>query len=221
MGPSVSQSGPSVLVVANLAEAKSIAGWLIDAGLPDVRCGDGGDETLAEFQGRAADVVVMTATLSAGDALALAGVLHDEPTSPALVLIGDERGPVRTALDAIDFGAQRFLRRPLARPALVYAVRSCAGLPPAAVQPPRDESAVPVPVADMPSAGLVAAVVAIPTGGAAVFNVAADALGSFALAPAAGGDPLPPRATQTDGGVARHAASVRLSAVVERAIESF
>ncbi len=215
-------------MVANPSEAKLIAGWLLDSGLADVRCGDGGDETLSDFQARAADVVVMTATLAAGDALALAGALHDERVAPALVLIGEEKGPVRTALDAIDFGAQRFLRRPLAKPALIYAVRSCAGLPPPAVQPPREPDAgavsevsgVPVETAALPSAGLVAAVaVATPGGGAVV--AAAGALGSFAVAPAAGGAPLAPRASETDGGVARHAASTRLSAVVERAIESF
>lgn len=118
---------PRVLVVANPYDAQRIARLLGDSHISEVHIGDGGDETLQEFRHCAADVVVLTASLDAGDSLALASALRAESQGGiALVLIGDERGPVRTALDAIDFGADRFLRRPLSANALAFAVRSCA-----------------------------------------------------------------------------------------------
>jgi hypothetical protein len=122
-------SGAKILVVANPYEAARIQGWLEGSTLPiarPVRVGDGSDDTLGEFAADPADVVVLSCALEAGDALALAGALRLEgPRELKVILVGDERGPVRTALDAVDFGADRFLRRPLAEKALVFAVRSC------------------------------------------------------------------------------------------------
>jgi hypothetical protein len=127
-----------ILVVANPYEATRIAAWLEGGGLPlggPVRVGDGSDETVAEFAADPADLVVLVAQLAAGDSLALAAALRSEgPRHLKIVLIGDEQGPVRTALDAVDYAADRFLRRPLAEKALVFAVRSC--LEPQA-RPPR------------------------------------------------------------------------------------
>jgi hypothetical protein len=126
-----------ILVVANPYEATRIAAWLEGGGLPlggPVRVGDGSDETVAEFGADPADLVVLVSTLEAGDSLALAAALRSEgPRHLKIVLIGDEHGPVRTALDAVDYAADRFLRRPLAEKALVFAVRSC--LEPQARQP--------------------------------------------------------------------------------------
>jgi DNA-binding NarL/FixJ family response regulator len=117
---------PRILVVANPYDAQRITRLLGDAQLSDVHVGDGGDETLEEFRQCSAEVVILTATLDAGDSLALATALRAESqVGMGLVLIGDERGPVRTALDAIEFHADRFLRRPLSANALAYAVRSC------------------------------------------------------------------------------------------------
>jgi hypothetical protein len=91
-----------------------------------VRVGDGSAETVAEFGADPADLVVLVSALEAGDSLALAAALRSEgPRHLKIVLIGDEHGPVRTALDAVDYAADRFLRRPLAEKALVFAVRSC------------------------------------------------------------------------------------------------
>jgi DnaJ-domain-containing protein 1 len=136
-------SGAKILVVANPYEATRIKGWLEGSSLPiahPVRTGDGSDDTLADFGADPADVVVLCSLLDAGDALTLAGALRlDGPRHLKVVLIGDDRGPVRTALDAVDFGADRFLRRPLAEKALVFAVKSCLGDKPA---PPATASAI-------------------------------------------------------------------------------
>jgi Domain of unknown function (DUF4388) len=127
-----------ILVVANPYEAARIAAWLEAGTLPapvQVRTGDGSDETVAEFGADPADLIVLSATLDAGDSLALIGALRSEaPPHLKVVLIGDERGPVRTALDAHDYAADRFLRRPLAEKAVVFAVRSCLEGP---ARPPR------------------------------------------------------------------------------------
>jgi len=129
-----------ILVVANPYEAARVAAWLEAGGLSlggPVRTGDGSDETVAEFAADPADLVVLVSSLEAGDSLALAGALRSEgPRHLKIVLIGDEHGPVRTALDALDYVADRFLRRPLAEKALVFAVRSCLE-PQAQTRPPR------------------------------------------------------------------------------------
>jgi hypothetical protein len=89
---------PRILVVANPIEAERIARWLEDSSMPSPRVGDGSDETLAELGRDPADVLVLTATLDHGDALSFAAAIRSEAASTAwLVLIGDERGPVRTA----------------------------------------------------------------------------------------------------------------------------
>src|SRR5688572_4105694 len=95
---------------------------------------------------RPPQVLVLTAGLRAGDALAFAGALRAGDTDLSLVLIADQDGPVRNALDAMPFRADRFLRRPLSRSALAFAVRSCLNLGRAgivgAVTPPRSPPAV-------------------------------------------------------------------------------
>src|SRR5262249_20630833 len=94
-----------------------------------VRSGDGSDDTLTELTRAPADVIVLDAGLSAGDALAFVNALRaDGAKGSQLILIADEAGHVRNALDALPFRADRFLRRPLSRSALVFAVRSCLQL---------------------------------------------------------------------------------------------
>lgn len=114
----------SVLVVVEPSEAERVARWLSELSV-EVRLGDGSDDTLASFRRRPADAVVLAAGIDSGDALAFAHALRSEGGQAApLVLIGDDVGPVRNALDAIDYGADAFLKRPLAKAALLYAVRS-------------------------------------------------------------------------------------------------
>jgi FixJ family two-component response regulator len=117
-----------VFVVANPPEGDTIAGWLQQELGEPARVGDGSDDTLAALEAEPAQVIVLAASLRNGDALAFAHALRDGGAEASLVLIGDEGGPVRTALDAMEFRADRFLRRPLSRSALVFAVRSCLNL---------------------------------------------------------------------------------------------
>ena len=125
----MAETGSQVFVVANAADAARVAGWLRDDGLPGARTGDGGDDTLAALAAAPAEVVVLDAGIRSGDALAFAQSLHAAgPPRPQLVLIADEAGQVRHALDAVPFHADRFLRRPLSRSALLFAVKSCLDL---------------------------------------------------------------------------------------------
>jgi DNA-binding NarL/FixJ family response regulator len=120
---------PTVFVVADAPSAAETAAWLSADVEAQVRSGDGTDDTLLELQRDPADVVVLDAGLSAGDALAFVNALRaDGGKRCQLVLVADEAGLVRNALDALPFRADRFLRRPLSRSALVFAVRSCLQL---------------------------------------------------------------------------------------------
>jgi CheY-like chemotaxis protein len=131
---------PRIHVVADDPEAQHVAGWLVEDLGAEVRAGPGSDETLAEIVAAPPQVVVLAAGLRAGDALSFAVALRAE-ASLSLVLVADHDGPVRNALDALPFRADRFLRRPLSRSALSFAVRSCLNLGRAgvvdAVDPPR------------------------------------------------------------------------------------
>jgi hypothetical protein len=86
----------------------------------------GGDDTIDEFDARAPRVVVLTATLEVGDAKSLIETLRDMVSRDrmVIVLVGDDDGPIRTALDAIDMKPDRFVSRPLAAKALRFAVQS-------------------------------------------------------------------------------------------------
>ena len=135
-----------IYVVADPPEAEHIARWLgqdVDA---VVRAGSATDETLSEVLAAPPQVLVLTAGLRAGDALSFAGALRAPDSDISLVLIADQDGPVRNALDAMPFRADRFLRRPLSRSALIFAVRSCLNLGRAgvvgAVSPERSTPAV-------------------------------------------------------------------------------
>ncbi len=86
-----------------------------------------GANALARFFVRRPDVVVITATLSSGDPRAMLDTLRaDTPRGHlGVVLIGDAVGPVRTALDALDYAADRFVARPLSAKSLRFAVGQC------------------------------------------------------------------------------------------------
>jgi hypothetical protein len=112
----------TILVVCNREDAPELVSALDGTGT--VASGDGGDDTFRSFVERRPEVVVVTAALDAGDARALIGALRAEapPGSFHVVLIGDARGPIRNALDAADFAADRFVARPVAAKALRFAV---------------------------------------------------------------------------------------------------
>ncbi len=119
---------PAILVVANSADAAEIHAALGGDPLPvgplALVDGDGGDGTLGQFVESRPEVVVMVASLDAGDARALLAAMRDAapPGSYHVILVGDLRGPVRNALDAADFGVDRFVARPLSAKALRFAV---------------------------------------------------------------------------------------------------
>jgi DNA-binding response OmpR family regulator len=180
-----------ILVVANPNEAARMVRWLAESGLPNVSGGDGSDETLEAFRTNPADVVVLSASLRRGDALAFASAMRDLSTSASLVLIGDERGPIRTALDAIEFQADRFLRRPLAKSTLVFAVRACF---------------------ELGRSGVVGAV-----SGQFPVSLHRTLLAATSVAPAP--QPTSPGAMASD--VARHAFTDKIEAATSQAIDAF
>jgi DNA-binding response OmpR family regulator len=186
-----------IVVVADPVEAERMSRWLAAAGLGEVQAADGGDGTLAELSQRPADVVVLCAGLAGFDALVFSLALREQApnTHTALVLVGEQRGPVRTALDAIDFGADRFLRRPLSRAALEFAVRSCLEL----------------------AAGVAGAVIKAQPGAGGVSTPLA--LGEVIHAATPG--VMPARAADVSSDVAVHALIHRLEEATTEAIDAF
>ncbi|MGE3459942.1 MAG: DUF4388 domain-containing protein, partial [Kofleriaceae bacterium] len=97
----------------------------------EVIASSGADETLDLFAARKPHVVVVTATLDAGDSRALVEVLRGMVgrAEVAIVLVGDDDGPIRTVIDAAELAPERFVGRPLAINALQFAVCSaCEGV---------------------------------------------------------------------------------------------
>lgn len=124
-----SPSNGSVFVVANEPDASTIARWLRAGVAARVRAGEGSDDTLTALARDPADVLILDAGLRAGDALAFVNAFRAEAGGLAkLVLLADELGQVRHPIDAEPFQPDRFMQRPLARSALVFAVRSCLAL---------------------------------------------------------------------------------------------
>jgi len=158
----VDGSPASILVVCNPEDAAELAGVLEGEALPVAGVGgrvvrtDGGDETIARFVELRPEVVVITANLDAGDARALISALRNAVAAGTfhIVLVGDSRGPIRNALDAADFGADRFVARPIAPKALRFAVGSgvaAARRARSAIADAGDASAAPVAVLPDPS----------------------------------------------------------------------
>jgi DNA-binding NarL/FixJ family response regulator len=121
---------PSVLIVADPERIAELAGPLDeplpDLGEIDILNSSGGDDAIDLFRAKRPEVVVVTATLEAGDAKSLIDAVRGMAARAevAVVLIGDAEGPVRTALDALDMSPERFVSRPLAAKALRFAVGS-------------------------------------------------------------------------------------------------
>lgn len=122
-----SSAQPCVLIVADPPRTAELVGALAEPlaqGALDVLTSTGGDDTIDLFEARRPPVVVVTATLADGDAAALVEALRGmvAPGLVAIVLIGDENGPVRSLLDATEIKPDRFVIAPPAVNALRYAV---------------------------------------------------------------------------------------------------
>jgi len=125
--PPTRGTGPSqILVVSNPSDRVAICDLLAEGGYDGVDWGAGGDDTYAAYEEAEPGVVILCANLDAGDARSLAGAMRAGAGSRSvqLILIGEESGPIRTALDAADFEVDRFLGRPLSGKALLFAVRT-------------------------------------------------------------------------------------------------
>ncbi|HEY0193324.1 MAG TPA: DUF4388 domain-containing protein [Kofleriaceae bacterium] len=113
-----------MLVVADPERVGELVTVLAE--LPDVAVlvSTGGDDTIDLFAERKPPVVVMTASLQVGDARSLVHALRAmvPRAEVSIVVVGDEDGPIRTALDALDLAPDRFVTRPLAARALQFAV---------------------------------------------------------------------------------------------------
>lgn len=114
---------PTVLVVADRDRVGELAAALSE--LPvEILVSSGGDDTIDLFEARRPVVVILTATLAVGDARSLIVTMRAmvRRAEVAIVVVGDDVGPVRTALDALDLAPDRFVTRPLSARALRFAV---------------------------------------------------------------------------------------------------
>jgi hypothetical protein len=117
---------PCVLVVADPGRIDELA-IALDESRPhgaELMLSTGGDDTIEMFSARRPEVVVVTATLEIGDSNSLIETLRGmtRRAEVQIVVVGDDTGPVRTALDAIDIAPDRFVSRPLSPAALRFAV---------------------------------------------------------------------------------------------------
>lgn len=118
---------PCVLIVASPPRANDLSSALVELkGAIDLVSTSGTDHALEIFRARRPRVVVLTSALEGGDAKSLMAALGSiVPRSKVgFVLIGDDTGPVRTAVDAIDYSPDRFVPWPVVPSALRVAVRS-------------------------------------------------------------------------------------------------
>ena len=115
---------PCVLVVADRERVGELVEALAELPQVQILISSGGDDTIDLFESRRPIVVVLTATLAVGDARSLIVTLRGmvRRAEVAIVVIGDDTGPVRTALDALDLAPDRFVTRPLSAKALRFAV---------------------------------------------------------------------------------------------------
>ncbi len=120
------EAPPKLLVVSSSDDREELIATLRDQGFGEIHTGDGGDETLAQARSVEPDVMVLCADLEHGDARSLAAALRRDARPPAIVLVGQQQGPVRTALDAAAFEVDQFVGRPLSAKALAFAVTQCA-----------------------------------------------------------------------------------------------
>lgn len=124
---------PCILLVCNAREKESLTLALTlgqggthsdeTAHAPRVEWADGGDDTVALFSLVRPQTVVIAAALDAGDARVLLRVLREDRRAFRSVLIGEGAGgQVRSALDATEFGVDRFVAWPVEPAALRNAV---------------------------------------------------------------------------------------------------
>ena len=145
-----------ILLVANPGDHAELAAALVrgDDALEGVELTRevGDDATLARFIELAPDVVVVAATLDDGDARALISAMRDaiRPSKVFIVLIGDDDGPIRTALDALGVGVERFVGRPLSDKALRFAVSAGLAIRAAAAAAPPPPPPTPPPLPPPP-----------------------------------------------------------------------
>ena len=124
MGAAVS----SVLIVADPERISELAAALaepLESGPVEVLLSHGGDDTIDIFHARTPPVVLITASLETGDATSLIDTLRGmvPRANVAFVVIGDDTGPIRTALDAMEMQPDRFITRPMNEKAVRFAVR--------------------------------------------------------------------------------------------------
>ncbi|HET6612617.1 MAG TPA: DUF4388 domain-containing protein [Kofleriaceae bacterium] len=116
---------PKLFVVSNLAEREMLSAAIAQAGLGAAAWGDGSDDTLTAFRASPPDAVVVCAGLDRGDARSLCAAMRaDAGERVPIILIGDDHGPIRNALDAAGFEVDRFVSRPLSPKALGFAVKT-------------------------------------------------------------------------------------------------
>jgi hypothetical protein len=169
------RSPPCVLVVADPGRIAELANALSDPfpqGVIEVLVSTGGDDTIDIFEARSPRVVVLTASLEVGDTKSLIETLRDMVAREELsiVLVGDDTGPIRNALDAIDMKPDRFVSRPLAPKALRFAVQSglemvARALGEAGTTPDADEVPSMPSLARTPTPVRGSALIAAPTSG--------------------------------------------------------
>jgi hypothetical protein len=121
---------PSILVVADAGRQPEIAEALaepLSIGALDIDTSTGGDDSIELFEEHTHDLVIVTATLEHGDAKSLIEAVRGivSRSELGIILIGDDDGPIKTAMDALDLEPDRFVARPLTAKALRFAVESC------------------------------------------------------------------------------------------------
>ena len=123
---------PCVLVVADEDRAAELIGALSEP-LPtavvsrvEVLVSTGGDDTIDLFAARKPHVVVVTASLDAGDPASLVASLRNmvPRAEVGVVVIGDANGPIKSVADAHELAPDRFVARPLVPRTLRFAVAS-------------------------------------------------------------------------------------------------
>jgi DNA-binding NarL/FixJ family response regulator len=123
----VSATTPCVLVVADASRIPELAAALAEHASIEVVTTSGGDETIDLITLRRPWCVVLAASLEHGDSKSLIDTVRGiiPRAEVGVVLVGDDNGPIKTALDALDLQPDRFVARPLAAKALRFAVESC------------------------------------------------------------------------------------------------
>lgn len=124
----MSAQDAKLLVVSNPDRRDEIEALLADGGYGSVEFESGAEASVAAFGTAQPEVVILDAELDPGDPRALVAALRDVNPAVAIILLGQEVGPIRNALDASDFDVDHFIGRPIAAKALLYSVRTGAAL---------------------------------------------------------------------------------------------